>query len=164
VRISWVNRSSDFQLKPIPMFLLSTVIYLNWSMTRGELKNLPPSTIYGYARQTLVAGQGNLKGPGYSKGQVALPDGKTVDAGDMYIQGSWNAELYDPLQKQYERGREKRVKPDVVLRTHWMAMGKELEEFLQAQGLTTLLFAGLNIHQAVWAVSFPCRGGWFVCT
>jgi nicotinamidase-related amidase len=34
-----------------------------------------------------------------------------------------------------------------------MNMGKELENFLEARGLTTLLFAGLNTEQAVWAVS-----------
>ena len=74
----------------------------------------------------------------------------------MYIQETWNAELYDPLMELYKRGKDKASKPDVILRTHWMAMGKELEAFLEAEGLTTLLFAGLNIQQAVWAVSSDC--------
>jgi nicotinamidase-related amidase len=125
-------------------------------MTRSELKKLPPSTIYGYGRESLVSGQGQPRGPGYPKGNVTLPDGQVIDAGDMYIQGTWNAELYDPLMELYKQSKDKATKPDVILRTHWMAMGKELEAFLEAEGLTTLLFAGLNIQQAVWAVSTAC--------
>jgi nicotinamidase-related amidase len=125
-------------------------------MTRSELKKLPPSTIYGYGRESLASGEGHPRGPGYPKGNITLPNGQTIDAGDMYIQGTWNAELYDPLLELYKRGKDKASKPDVILRTHWMAMGKELEAFLEAEGLTTLLFAGLNIQQAVWAVSSDC--------
>jgi hypothetical protein len=122
-------------------------------MTRNELKTLPPSTIYGYGRESLVTGQDHSRGPGYPKSNVTLPNGQTIDAGDMYMQGTWNAKLYDPLLELYNRGKNNAVKPDVILRTHWMAMGKELEDFLVAEGLPTLLSAGLNIQHAVWAVS-----------
>jgi nicotinamidase-related amidase len=136
-------------------FLRETVIYLNWVFTKAELKKLPPSTIFGYGRSGLIndSSEHKFTGPGFPLPAVQLEDGKVVNAGDMFMQGSWNAELYGPLQKLYEQGKDMQDKQDVVLRTQWMNMGKELENFLEARGLTTLLFAGLNTEEAVWAVS-----------
>jgi hypothetical protein len=89
-------------------FLRETVIYLNWVFTKAELKKLPPSTIFGYGRSGLVndSAEHKFTGPGFPLPAVQLEDGKVVDAGDMFMQGSWNAELYGPLQKLYEQGKD----------------------------------------------------------
>lgn len=131
------------------------VIYLNCVLTKAELNKLPLSTIFGHGRPGLTKDpkQQKFVGPGFPMSAVQLEDGKVIDAGEMFMQGSWNAELYGPLQKLYEQGKQKVDKPDVILRTQWMNMGIELEGFLQARGLKSLIFAGLNTEQAVWAVS-----------
>ena len=125
-------------------------------MTKAELAKLPPSTIFGYGRSGLIKEpEQQFTGPAFPLAPVQLEDGTVIDAGEMFMHGSWNAQLYGPLQKLYEQGRDMAENPGVALRSQWMNMGKELERFLEAHGLTTLLFAGLNTEQAVWAASEP---------
>jgi nicotinamidase-related amidase len=96
-------------------------------------------------------------GLGSSCGEIEYvdPDGKkeSIDAGKLLMRETWNAALYAPLEAEYEKGKKLTNSPDVWIHKNrmsglWGANG-ECEDFLQAQGIKTLLFAGVNTDQCV---------------
>lgn len=98
------------------------------------------------------------KGLGTDLGSVALGDNKTVAGGRVLMRGSWNAALYDPFDQEYKarcggEGDGTRSKPDVLFHKNRMSglwgSGSKLDHFLQKEGITTLLFGGVNTDQCV---------------
>ena len=93
------------------------------------------------------------KGLGSQCGTVKLACGSEVDAGRLLMRESWNAALYRPLDEIYNQGRRLPRKPDVWLHKNRMSglwgASTPCEEFLQAQGIRTLLFTGVNTDQCV---------------
>ncbi|KAF7715442.1 Uncharacterized protein PECH_007136 [Penicillium ucsense] len=101
------------------------------------------------------------KGLGTELGPVRLSDQETVAGGAVLMRGSWNATLFDPFHQEYTRSQDRslstatdlRLKPDVLFHKYRMSglwgAGSELETFLQREGITTLLFGGVNTDQCV---------------
>ncbi|KAJ9618249.1 Phosphatidylinositol 4-kinase pik1alpha (PI4-kinase)(PtdIns-4-kinase) [Taxawa tesnikishii (nom. ined.)] len=93
------------------------------------------------------------KGLGSQCGEVFLPGGETVDAGRLLMRDSWNAALYPPLDKIYEEGARMEKKPDVWLHKNRMSgmwgTSTPCQEFLEKEGIKTLLFTGVNTDQCV---------------
>ena len=92
------------------------------------------------------------KGIGADCGTVEL-DGKSIDAGKLLMRDSWNAALYPPLDAMYQEGTQLPDKPDVWIHKDRMSglwgARTACEEFLEKEGIKTLLFAGVNTDQCV---------------
>ncbi|KAK7516843.1 Isochorismatase-like protein [Phyllosticta citriasiana] len=93
------------------------------------------------------------RGLGSPCGTVVLESGNEVDAGRLLMRDTWNAALYPPLDKVYRQGSRLPSTPDVWIHKNRMSgmwgQSSALEEFLEDQGIRTLLFAGVNTDQCV---------------
>jgi nicotinamidase-related amidase len=131
------------------------VIWLCWGLTEDDLSNMPPAAIRAfncYENGSSARNQNEEKGP------VKLNDNEGVPGGRVLMRGSWNAALYDPFHLQYKASQvisheNPRSKPDVLFHKNRMSglwgAGSEVESFLQKNGITTLLFGGVNTDQCV---------------
>ncbi|KAI9711972.1 MAG: hypothetical protein M1820_001680 [Bogoriella megaspora] len=92
------------------------------------------------------------KGLGSQCGPVVLPSGEKIDAGRLLMRDSWNASLYPPLDQAFEEGR-KAKRPDAWLHKNRMSgmwgATTPCQEFLEREGIRTLLFTGVNTDQCV---------------
>ncbi|ORY15194.1 Isochorismatase-like protein [Clohesyomyces aquaticus] len=93
------------------------------------------------------------RGLGSECGTVKFDDGTEVDAGRLLMRDTWNAALYSPLDAIYEEGKGLTTNPDVWIHKNrmsglWGGTGA-CEEFLENEGIRTLLFAGVNTDQCV---------------
>lgn len=92
------------------------------------------------------------RGMGVPCGNLRLPSGETVDAGRLLMRDSWNADLYGPLKDAWEAGQKAEL-PDVWMHKDRMSgfWGAKTmcEEFLEKEGIRTLLFGGVNTDQCV---------------
>lgn len=79
--------------------------------------------------------------------------GGEVDAGRLLMRDQWNAGLYGPLDELYEEGRRLEVRTDIWIHKNRMSAlwgpSTRLEEFLQQEGIRSLLFTGVNTDQCV---------------
>ncbi|MCJ1276680.1 hypothetical protein MMC21_004487 [Puttea exsequens] len=93
------------------------------------------------------------QGLGSEIGQVVIEDGKTVDAGRLLMKDTWNAALPPALDAVYKHGRNISNKPDVWIHKNRMSglWGPKTActDFLEKEGISTLLFAGVNTDQCV---------------
>ena len=100
-----------------------------------------------------VRRSGIYRGIGSGMGCIALETGEEVDGGRLLMRDSWNADLYPPLRALYDEGKRLEMKPDVWICKNRMSglWGKTtpLQEFLEGEGITTCLFAGVNTDQCV---------------
>jgi nicotinamidase-related amidase len=103
-----------------------------------------------------VAGERGYKGIGSAMGSISLSDeegGGEVDGGALLMRGSWNADLYPPLKNFWKEGKILQRKTDVWIHKNRMSglwgATTELQDFLEKEGVTTLLFAGVNTDQCV---------------
>ncbi|MDQ8022575.1 MAG: isochorismatase family cysteine hydrolase, partial [Moraxellaceae bacterium] len=103
------------------------VVWLNWGI-RADVANLPPSVHY-------KAKGGNPAATGYG-------DVSPEDHGPSLVRGSWGAALVDELQPGAG---------DLLVDKHRLSgfFDSELDGVLRAQGITTLLFAGINTDRCV---------------
>jgi nicotinamidase-related amidase len=89
---------------------------------------------------------------------------EVVEGGRVLMRDTWNVALYPPLEKEYSHslaiaaaasGSSSRTppKPDAIVYKNRMSglwgASTELEELLKREGITTLLFAGVNTDQCV---------------
>jgi ureidoacrylate peracid hydrolase len=123
--------------KPIPMLarLLpawraagSKVVWLNWGI-RADCLNLSPTIAY--------KGKRGSNGVGYA-------EHSPEDHGPSIVTGSWGAQVVDELQ----------VEPaDITIHKHRLSgfWDNELDTVLRLQGITTLLFAGINTDRCVFS-------------
>jgi len=102
------------------------------------------------------------KGLGADLGPVVLhstspspddgPSTETIRAGRLLMRHTWNASLYPPLQASYSHSLTTR-KPDAWIHKNRMSglwgAATPCTEYLEAHGLRTLLFAGVNTDQCV---------------
>ncbi|KAK8159279.1 Isochorismatase-like protein [Phyllosticta citrichinensis] len=92
-------------------------------------------------------------GLGSPCGTVVMDSGKQVDAGRLLMRDTWNAALFPPLDEVYRQGSRLPSTPDVRIHKNRMSgmwgQSSPLEEFLEDQGIRTLLFAGVNTDQCV---------------
>jgi nicotinamidase-related amidase len=93
------------------------------------------------------------KGVGTDCGTLTLDDGTSVSAGKLLMADQWNSALYPPLDTIYTEGTQLASTPDVWIHKDRMSglwgAKTSCEEFLQKEGITTLLFAGVNTDQCV---------------
>ncbi|KAH6625594.1 Isochorismatase-like protein [Boeremia exigua] len=140
------------------------VVWVNWGLTEGEVRDMPAGVgrAFGFRAEGAegVDGvrfdkhgrEGRGGGLGREMGAVEV-GGETVDAGRALMRGSWNAGLYGPLGEVFEAGRARAVRPDVWVHKNRMSAlwgaTTELQGLLESEGITTLLFAGVNTDQCV---------------
>jgi nicotinamidase-related amidase len=162
------------------------VLWMTWGITEAGLQSLPPTIwrIFGWQNADVghymvpddssdaPVGGGVLQrkerkcddGIGSPPGKVKLKNGSTVDAGRMLIHDQWNTELHGPLQQAFMDGTKAKT-PDVRfhkerLSGFWDA-SSPCHRFLKKQGITTLLFTGVNTDQCVLAsLQDACNQGW----
>lgn len=93
------------------------------------------------------------RGLGSPCGSVVMDSGEEVDAGRLLMRDTWNAALYPPLDEVYRQGSRLPSTPDVWIHKNRMSgmwgQSSPLEEFLEDQGIRTLVFAGVNTDQCV---------------
>ncbi|KAK5133236.1 hypothetical protein LTR08_008071 [Meristemomyces frigidus] len=96
----------------------------------------------------------SYKGLGTEIGMVEDPEtGKEIDAGKLLMRDAWNSALCAPLDRIYEEGTKISSRPDVWVHKNRMSgmwgAKTECEEFLEKEGIKTLLFTGVNTDQCV---------------
>lgn len=167
------------------------IVWLNWGLTEEWLKNAPPAMYraFGSFLKPDVANMASLSaasndsrttdapfslalekkgtgGIGRPLGTVTLEDGTTVDAGRTLMRDQWNTALHVPLDKAYRKGLSAEV-PDVWMHkdraTGLWGASTECEEFLKAEGIRTLLFAGMNTDQCVLSTLQDAQSKGFDC-
>ena len=93
------------------------------------------------------------KGLGSDIGPVKIEDGKVVDAGRLLMRGTWNAALPPALDAAYKEGQSLEEKPDAWIHKNRMSglwgAATPCTEYLEQEGIKTLLFAGVNTDQCV---------------
>ena len=93
------------------------------------------------------------KGLGSEIGPVTIEDGKVVDAGRLLMRDTWNAALPPALDAVYKEGQLLKEKPDVWVHKIRMSglwgSSTPCTDFLEQQGIKTLLFSGVNTDQCV---------------
>ena len=98
------------------------------------------------------------RGLGSEIGPVELSDGTTVDGGRLLMRDTWNASLPSTLLAAYKTGAASARPKDVWIHKNRMSglWGAETAatKFLEAEGIRTLLFAGVNTDQVSFQI-FP---------
>ena len=99
------------------------------------------------------------RGLGSELGPVELSDGNMVDGGRLLVRDTWNASLPPSLLEAYKKGKASDRLPDVWIHKNRMSGlwggSTPATEFLEKQGIRTLLFAGVNTDQCVGGTCFP---------
>ena len=123
--------------KPIPVLqkLLpawrkagGAVVWLNWGI-REDKRNLAPSVQF--------TGKRTAGGVGYA-------EHSPIDHGPSLVQGSWGASVIDELAVSTG---------DITVHKHRLSgfWDNELDSLLRQQGITTLLFTGINTDRCVFS-------------
>ncbi|KAF7306902.1 Isochorismatase hydrolase [Mycena indigotica] len=109
------------------------VLWVNWGLTDAELLTIPPSLVRGFQKN----GRGGFGSE--------LPAG----FGRLLMRDAKNSMLHGPLQDDFEANRSK----DVWIHKNRMSglwgYQSALDLYLQENGITTLLFSGVNADQCV---------------
>ncbi|PFH54449.1 hypothetical protein AMATHDRAFT_72251 [Amanita thiersii Skay4041] len=127
----------DPLLKVIPALrgLGVKILWVNWGLTDHELKTIPPSLIRGFRKRGSGGFGSELPG---SFGRLLMRD-------------AVNSQLYGPLQDLYLQGKE--AGTDVWIHKNRMSglwgYQTALDLYLKENGITTLLFGGVNSDQCV---------------
>ncbi|KAJ9244061.1 hypothetical protein DTO169E5_2049 [Paecilomyces variotii] len=136
------------------------VLWVNWGLTEDEVNTMPPGVTRAFGVFEAVPDNSKkrknpnvYKGLGADLGPIQLPDGTTVEAGRVLMRDAWNTALYTPLDRAYLEGARRSSTPDVWIHKNRMSAlwgsGTDLEVYLEKEGITTLLFAGVNTDQCV---------------
>lgn len=103
---------------------------------------------------------GGYKGMGSEMGMVKdAESGVKIDAGRLLMRDQWNSALLPPLDKIYEEGRKLDKKPDVWIHKNRMSgiwTATALGDFLDKEGIKTVLFTGVNTDQCVGGTYQDC--------
>lgn len=146
------------------------VVWVNWGLSQEDIDEMPPAFLKGFGfdgskggkrvginRIGEITSQDNShSGMGSWMGEVMDPDdesGGKIDAGKFLMRDQWNTALYPPLDRMYEEGKRLDVRPDVWIHKNRMSgiwsPHTPLAEFLEREGIKTLLFTGVNTDQCV---------------
>lgn len=106
--------------------------------------------------QQLEDGEAGKKYSGLGSDGGVVPDpvsGGNVDAGRLLVRDQWNSELYAPLMRLWEEGKNLKERNDVWIHKNRMSglwgSESELEKFLEKEGIRTLLFTGVSCYLAL---------------
>lgn len=105
-----------------------TVVWVNWGI-REDRANLPPTVLF--------KGKRSAQGVGYAE---RSPN----DLGPSVVQGEWGAKVVDELDVAAQ---------DFHVYKHRLSgfWDNELDSLLRQQGITTLLYAGVNTDRCVFS-------------
>jgi len=113
----------------------SKILWVNWGLTDAELKTIPPGLVRALRKHN-KGGFGSELAPKF---------------GRLLMRDAYNSELYGPLQEEYLKG--KKAGTDFWIHKNRMSglwgYQTALDLFLQENGITTLLFSGVNSDQCV---------------
>ncbi|MFM0158042.1 MULTISPECIES: cysteine hydrolase family protein [Paraburkholderia] len=123
--------------KPIPVIAAllpkwraekGAVVWLNWGI-RADRLNLSPTVQYKGKRSAGGVGYGELS---------------PVDRGPSLVRGTWGAQVIDELEV---------AATDITIDKHRLSgfWDNELDTVLRHQGITTLLFVGINTDRCVFS-------------
>ena len=171
IQIIWLNWGlTDEDIGSMPP---STLRAFGFEATEsdGEIKSLPAIDAHGVnqtAAEQFLQGKNGLleeqgktetgkpriyKGLGSEIGPVKIEDDRVVDAGRLLMRDTWNAALPPALDAAYREGRSLKEKPDVWIHKNRMSglwgPSTPCTEYLEREGIKTLLFAGVNTDQCV---------------
>lgn len=159
IRIIWLNWGlSDADIKALPPAVKRTFGFYALPADTvlqpgGAAFDDHPASVSVDRNGSLSAKDSAYKGLGSDCGTLTLDDGSTVDAGKLLMRDQWNAALYPPLDSIYIEGAKLPHNPDVWIHKDRMSglwgAKTACEEFLEAEGIQTLLFAGVNTDQCV---------------
>ncbi|KAL1647236.1 hypothetical protein SLS61_007406 [Didymella pomorum] len=159
VRVIWVNWGlTDEEVKEMPAGVKRAFGF--YSVPHDSSNDIVAGGVVeggvGVDKHGNAKGEGGYKGIGSEMGAVSLSEeegGGEVDGGKLLMRNSWNADLYPPLKQLWESGRDLKEKPDVWIHKNRMSglwgASTDLQIFLEKEGITTLLFAGVNTDQCV---------------
>ncbi|KAJ5712586.1 hypothetical protein N7493_009054 [Penicillium malachiteum] len=167
------------------------VIWLNWGLTEQDLNTMPPAIMRTFGSFPMPSAESNVslpskpgmvrvkdlalyKGLGVNLGAVRIGNMENVQGGGILMRESWNTELYGPLEEEYRKhchtisySESDDRKKDMLIYKNRMSglSGKDsdLENFLCSQGITTLLFAGVNTDQCVGSTLIDAYHKGFDC-
>ncbi|KAK3718530.1 hypothetical protein LTR37_005034 [Vermiconidia calcicola] len=169
------------------------VIWLNWGLSQEEIDDVPPAVIRAFGfeakegdESVLLDKHGNPRftgvdkqledgkhgrlysGLGSSMGTTIDPEsGEQHDAGRLLMRDQWNTALYPPLEELYEEGKKLEVRPDVWIHKNRMSgmWGPDhaCADFLEKEGIRTLMFTGVNTDQCVGGTFLDCFSKGYDC-
>ena len=171
IQIIWLNWGlTDEDIDLMPPSTLRAFGFEAALGKGGKSKSLPVIDAHGVNQavaEHLMQGEGGVleeltengkperiyKGLGMEIGPVTIEDGKVVDAGRLLMRDTWNAALPPALDAAYKEGRLLKEKPDVWVHKVRMSglwgSSTPCTDFLEQQGIKTLLFSGVNTDQCV---------------
>ncbi|KAK5174590.1 uncharacterized protein LTR77_001671 [Saxophila tyrrhenica] len=169
------------------------IIWLNWGLSQQEIDEMPPAIIRAFGFVSTNHGEeialdkhGNPRytggdkqfedgkngkkysGVGSDMGNVTDPkSGQAIEAGKMLMRDQWNSALYPPLDEMYEEGQKLDERPDVWIHKNRMSgmwgPSTACEEFLEKEGIKTLMFTGVNTDQCVGGTYQDCFSKGYDC-
>ncbi|KAI3324089.1 isochorismatase [Xylariaceae sp. AK1471] len=117
------------------------VIWLSWGLAEDDLTTMPAASVHSFA-------DGFVSPPlDSTQPHCSFGCGLGNNKGRMLMNGSWNAQLYDPLHQAVEHDNDLIIAKNRVS-GFWngkTAFAKALEEW----HIRTLLFTGVNTNQCV---------------
>ncbi|KAL8711860.1 MAG: hypothetical protein Q9220_003804 [cf. Caloplaca sp. 1 TL-2023] len=145
------------------------IIWLNWGLTEEDLDSMPPTTwrAFGFNIFDDAGAKKERKDDidlGADLGTAKLDDGTIINRGRKLMRDQWNTALHGPLEDAYRSGLSAKI-PDVwIHKTRLSGMWAEpssMTDFLNEQGIQTLLFTGVNTDQCVLStLQDACHKGW----
>ncbi|KAI7287319.1 Isochorismatase hydrolase [Hortaea werneckii] len=158
IRIIWLNWGlTEQEIDDLPPAVSRAFGFEVWSAD-AKGTNSVPVQVRGAGAAVNKHGEMSkmrcYKGLGSPCGTVEDPvSGKEIDAGRLLTRGAWNSDLYPPLDEIYREGSRLTVRPDVWIHKNRMSgmwgTKTECEEFLEREGIKTLMFSGVNTDQCV---------------
>ncbi|KAL5434431.1 hypothetical protein PMIN06_011376 [Paraphaeosphaeria minitans] len=151
------------------------IIWLNWGLDEEDLRTMPPAVRRCFGFYAIPEGdeferdfspskgsvgvdrfgvpraehgrEAMYHGLGAPCGSVKLESGEEVDAGDLLVRDSWNADIYPPLKELYDPAADAWIHKNRMSGL-WGA-STPLQTYLESEGIKTLFFAGVNTDQCV---------------
>ena len=172
-QIIWLNWGlTDSEIECMPPSTLRAFGFEAAAESEGKMKSLPVIDAHGVnqsAAEHFMKGKNGVveeqeltengkpkriyKGLGSEIGPVKIEDDKVVDAGRLLMRDTWNAALPPALDATYREGRSLKEKPDVWIHKNRMSglwgSSTPCTEYLEREGIKTLLFTGVNTDQCV---------------
>lgn len=129
------------------------VAWLNWGIDEWNLRRMPPAVQRAFCRRRAQAtGHGWFTNLGSE-----LPDNQ----GRCLWKGSWNAELYPPLEQASRPGEDLFFEKDRP--SGMWSLDEPLHKYLRESGKKTILFAGVNTDQCVLGTLTDSYSNGFDC-
>ncbi|GES60726.1 MFS transporter [Aspergillus terreus] len=160
IRVVWLNWGlTEEDLACMPPGLMRTFGVYRAVHTPDEAKFVSaPASMVREKNPSLY------RGLGADLGALDIGNSEVVEGGRVLMRDTWNVALYPPLEKEYTHGlaiaaatsgasSQTPPKPDAIVYKNRMSglwgASTELEVLLKGEGITTLLFAGVNTDQCV---------------